>query len=50
MKQPIKKYLEGNIEGRDYLLDSIKKLHNYSISDTEAVVLLYKKYGKTSVV
>ena len=45
----IKKYLEGNLLAKDYLLDSIKELHNYGISNQEAVVLLYKKYGKPRV-
>ena len=46
MKQTIERYLDGSSDAKNYLLEKIERLHNYSISNHEALVLLYKGYGK----
>jgi len=46
MKQTIERYLDGSSDAKNYLLEKIERLHNYSISNHEALVLLYKRYGK----
>jgi len=50
MKNIIEQYGDGNLVAREYLLESIKRLHNYSINSQEALVLLYKRYGKPKII
>lgn len=50
MKRTIEKYYEGNAEAKNSLLEGIKELHNYTITNHEALILLYKKYGRSGIV
>jgi len=50
MEKIVKQYLEGDIVARDYLLDSIKRIHDNTINKHEAMILLYKRYGKPKII
>ena len=42
----VSKYLDGDMFARESLIDDIIEMHNYSITREEAIILLYKKYGR----
>lgn len=49
MEETISRYKQGSKSAKDTLIESILDLHNYNISKEEAIILLYKKYGKTEI-
>lgn len=50
MEEVVLRYLNGEEEARDILLEDIMDLHNYDITALESEILLHKKYGKTKVI
>lgn len=49
MEDIVLRYQEGEEIARKELLEKILELHNYNITEDEAVILLHKKYGKTKI-
>lgn len=49
MKDIISRYKNGDKDAENILIEDILKLHNYNIDKSEAIILLYKKYGKTEI-
>jgi len=49
MEDIILRYKDGDEYAKDQLIEHIIKLHNYQINKSEATILLYKKYGHSTL-
>jgi len=49
MEDIILRYKDGDQLAKEKLLTEIIKLHNYQINKSEATILLYKKYGHSTL-
>lgn len=49
MKNIIIKYHNGDRDAKEELIESIMSMYNDDLTREEAIILLYKKYGKVEI-
>lgn len=49
MENLISKYKDGNVFAKEELIGELMETYNYSLTRSEAIILLHKKYGKPEI-